>query len=69
MVEPAPAPQESQFDQLWERAVAALLDRQHALALALLDRCKVLAPQDKRVEANVVRLRAMGVTPAPLEEP
>ncbi len=69
VVEPAPAPQESQFDQLWERAVAALLDRQHALALALLDRCKVLAPQDKRVEANVVRLRAMGVTPAPLEEP
>lgn len=54
--------------QLWDRAVAALLDRKHGLALTLFEKCRELAPQDKRVEANLVRLRAMGVKPVALEE-
>ncbi len=59
---PAPAPSAGDpFDAVWEEAVSALLARDHARAHALFLEAQRLRPGDRKVEANLARLRDMGI--------
>jgi CheY-like chemotaxis protein len=56
------SPEESQrFDELWDEALTALLSKELERALALFREAARLRPGDKRVEANLARLRDLGV--------
>ena len=48
------------FDACFEEAVSALLARDHAKAYALFTVANRLRPGDRKVEANLARLREMG---------
>lgn len=50
------------FDEVWEEGVSALLGRNLPMALHAFLRAGAIRPGDRRVEANVNRLREMGVT-------
>ncbi len=59
---PAAAPAVADpFDSVWEEAVSALLARDHARAYALFLEARRLRPGDRKVEANLARLRDMGI--------
>ena len=49
------------FDEVWEEGVSALLDRNLPAALELFLRASSIRPGDRRVEANINRLRELGV--------
>lgn len=57
----APGAAADPFDAAWEEAVSALLARDHARAYALFLEAGRLRPGDRKVEANLARLRDMGI--------
>ncbi len=58
---PAAAPEEQRFDDLFDEAITALLARDMEKAYDLFVAAARLRPDDKRVEANLVRLRDLGI--------
>ena len=48
------------FDELFERGVDALLAKDYARALAAFREANELSPDDRRVVANLTRLKEMG---------
>ena len=51
------------FDEAWEEGVNALLERDLPVAMRAFLRAGAIRPGDRRVEANVNRLRELGVMP------
>lgn len=57
---PAAAAATADFDRIWDEAVAALLAKDHRAALRLFLAAARLRPGDRKVEANLARLKEMG---------
>lgn len=57
----APPEGRDPFDEAWEEGVAALLRKDYPAALGFFRRADSVRPGDRRVEANLTRLREMGV--------
>lgn len=55
----APAPSDG-FEEAWDRAIAALLEKNYDEALRAFEHAGSLRPGDSKVIANVERLRALG---------
>ena len=55
------APASDGFDHAWEEGVNALLERDLPRALEAFLRAGAIRPGDRRVEANLSRLRELGV--------
>jgi CheY-like chemotaxis protein len=66
-----PAPEESQeeraFAEIWDRGINAMLDRDHARALEAFLAASELRPNDRKVIANLERLKALGWGPERLQ--
>ena len=57
---PAPSKEDGPFTKTWDRGIVLLLAKKYSEALVLLEKAQKLRPDDKRVAANLERLREMG---------
>ncbi len=49
-----------EYEALWDEGVKALLDKDHEQAYEIFTRAAALRPDDRKLEANLARLREMG---------
>jgi hypothetical protein len=61
---PPPSPQEQRFVQVWDQGLQALLGRRYEEALEAFLEAQKLCPEDRKVQANLARLEAMGYRPS-----
>lgn len=58
--EPLPSLEERRFAVVWDRGLQALLARRYDEALQAFLEARDICPEDKKVQANIARLEAMG---------
>jgi hypothetical protein len=61
---PPPSPQEQRFAQVWDQGLQALLGRRYEEALEAFLEAQKICPEDRKVQANLARLEAMGYRPS-----
>ena len=64
---PALSPEEIAFAEIWDRGINAMLDRDHERALEAFLAASKLRPKDRKVIANLERLKTLGWVPERLE--
>ncbi|MEW6126797.1 MAG: response regulator [Acidobacteriota bacterium] len=58
---------ENAFNTIWEEAISAMIERDYQRALKAFLQADAIAPGDRKVAANLARLKDMGVTLSEME--